>query len=104
MFEIVLWSTIIVGGSIVYGFLGGEPAPKEEKKNRGTKNKDNYKETYEYFMDLSLDRQHDYISNNLYLRDYKDELCYDNKQSTAREVARRAEKLGKSFIDRYDRF
>lgn len=104
MLEIVLWSGIIFGGSIVYAMLGGQPAPRENKRDNKKETKDNYKETYNYFIDLPLSEQHDYIDNNVYLNEYAKDLKYDNKQSTAREVARRADKMGRSFTDRYNRY
>ena len=103
MFEIIFWSVIIVGGSITYKLLGGESW--EENKTTNTKDKENhYKDTYDYFMKLNLEEQHEYIDYNLDLNYYKDELKYDNKESTAREVARRAEKYGKTFNNRYKKY
>ena len=65
------------------------------------KDKEIYDNTYNYFMSLTLEEQHKYINDNLDLRYYKDELLYDNKQSTARQVARRAVKYNKEFTNRY---
>lgn len=106
MLSIVLWSSIIIGGTVAYGALGGEykQVSKKDTNKKEENRVDNYKETYDYFMDLSLDEQHQYINNNLDLAYYKNDLLYDNKQSTAREVARRADKLGKSFTNRYSRY
>ena len=101
MLEIIIWSGIIVGSSIVYQILGGKPAPKEE--NCECK-KDHYKETYDYFMNLSLDEQHAYIKDNYYLSEYTYELLYNTKESTARQVARRANCMGKSFNNRFSRY
>ena len=50
MLEIVLWSGIIFGGSIVYAMLGGQPAPRENKRDNKKETKNNYKETYNYFF------------------------------------------------------
>ena len=66
-----------------------------------SKEQEIYDNTYNYFMSLTLEEQHKYINDNLDLRYYKDELLYDNKQSTARQVARRAVKYNKEFTNRY---
>ena len=100
MLEIIFWSTIILGGSIVYGALGGECTKTEHVQKKNPKG-NHYKDTYEYFSKLSLDEQHKYINDNLDLREWKSDLIYDNKQSTARQVARRAEKLDKTFNNRH---
>ena len=101
MLEIIIWSGIIVGSSIAYQMLGGKPAPKEEKYEE---KKDNYNETYDYFMKLSLEEQHRYIMENLYLSEYSYELLYDTKESTARQVARRASYMGRIFNNRFSRY
>ena len=101
MLEIIVWSGIIMGGTIAYQMLGGKPAPKEEKCEE---KKDNYRETYEYFMQLSLDEQHNYIKENYYLSEYSYELLYNTKESTARQVARRANYMGKSFNNRFSKY
>ena len=102
MFEIIFWSGVIAVGTIAYGLLGGEykeitSKPKSDKNN-------NYEDTKKYFDKLTLDEQYKYIDDNRYLREYSKELKYDNRESTSREVARRADKLGRSFTDRYDRY
>ena len=105
MLEIIFWSGVIAVGPLVYGLLGGEYkeiSPKPKKNTSDTA--DNYKSTKDYFDKLSLDEQHQYIDNNIYLNEYSKELKYDNRESTSREVARRADKLGRSFTDRYDRY
>ena len=102
MLEIIFWSSVIVVGPLVYGLLGGEykeitSKPKSDKNN-------NYEDTKKYFDKLTLEEQHRYIDENKYLNEYSTELKYDNRESTSREVARRADKLGRSFTDRYDRY
>ena len=107
MLEIIVWSSIIIGGCAAYQMLGGKPAPKEEKcdyKKEKKEKKDNYRETYDYFMQLSLDEQHNYIKENYYLSEYSYELLYNTKESTARQVARRANYMGKTFNNRYSRY
>ena len=102
MLEIIFWSSVIVVGPLVYGLLGGEYKEISPKPKKNTD--DNYKSTKDYFDKLTLEEQHQYIDNNKYLNEYSKELKYDNRESTSREVARRADKLGRSFIDRYDRY
>ena len=105
MFEILFWSGVIIVGPLVYGLLGGEYkeiSPKPKKNTSDTA--DNYKNTKEYFDKLTLNEQHKYIDDNRYLSEYSKELKYDNRESTSREVARRADKMGRSFTDRYDRY
>ena len=103
MLEIIVWSSIIMGGCAVYQMLGGKPAPKEESSKCKEK-VNNYDETYDYFMKLSLDEQHQYIKENFYLSEYSYELLYNTKESTARQVARRANYMGKSFNNRFSRY
>ena len=104
MLEIIFWSSVIVVGPLVYGLLGGEYKEISKPKKNTKDNKDNYKDTKDYFDKLTLEEQHQYINNNKYLCEYSTELKYNNRESTSREVARRADKLGRSFTDRYDRY
>ena len=104
MLEIIFWSGVIAVGTIAYGVLGGEYKEISPKPKKNTANKDNYRDTKNYFDKLSLEEQHQYIDNNKYLNEYSKELKYDNRESTSREVARRADKLGRSFTDKYDRY
>ena len=104
MFEIVFWSGVIAVGTIAYGVLGGEYKEISPKPKKNTANKDNYRDTKDYFDKLTLEEQYQYIDSNKYLNEYSTELKYDNRESTSREVARRADKLGRSFTDRYDRY
>ena len=104
MFEIVFWSGVIAVGTIAYGVLGGEYKEISPKPKKNTANKDNYRDTKDYFDKLTLEEQYQYIDSNKYLNEYSTELKYDSRESTSREVARRADKLGRSFTDRYDRY
>ena len=104
MLEIIFWSSVIAVGPLVYGLLGGEYKEISPKPKKNTANKDNYRDTKDYFDKLTLNEQHKYIDDNRYLSEYSKELKYDNRESTSREVARRADKLGRSFTDRYDRY
>ena len=103
MLEIALYSILIIAGSVIYSILDDKPKESIPTKDNSVKNKEQeiYDNTYNYFMSLSLEEQHKYINDNLDLRYYKDELLYDNKQSTARQVARRAVKYNKEFTNRY---
>ena len=103
MLEIIFWSGVIAVGTIAYGVLGGEYKEITPKPKKNTSD-DNYKSTKDYFDKLTLEEQHQYIDSNEYLNEYSTELKYDNRESTSREVARRADKLGRSFTDRYDRY
>ena len=55
-------------------------------------------------MKLSLDEQHAYIRDNFYLSEYSYELLYNTKESTARQVARRASYMGRVFNNRFSRY
>lgn len=103
MLEIALYSTLIIAGSVIYSILDDKPKESIPTKDNSVKNKEQeiYDNTYNYFMSLTLEEQHKYINDNLDLRYYKDELLYDNKQSTARQVSRRAVKYNKEFTNRY---
>ena len=103
MFEIIFWSGVIIVGPLVYGLLGGEYKEISPRKPKNDKN-NNYEDTKDYFDKLTLEEQHRYIDENKYLNEYSTELKYSNRESTSREVARRADKLGRSFTDRYDRY
>ena len=103
MLEIIVWSSIIMGGCAAYQMLGGKPTPKEESSKCKEK-VNNYDETYDYFMKLSLDEQHAYIRDNFYLSEYSYELLYNTKESTARQVARRASYMGRVFNNRFSRY
>ena len=104
MMEIIIWSGIIMGGSIIYQILGGKPAPKDPKEEKVKEKRDNYTETYDYFMKLTLDEQHQYIQDNYYLGEYSYELLYNTKESTARQVERRANYMGRVFNNRFSRY
>ena len=102
MLESIIWTGIILAGTAAYGVLNGGFKETEQKKSSNKDSKENhYKETYDYFSKLPLEEQHKYINDNLDLRYYKDELTYDTKEATARQVARRADKLEKTFNNRF---
>ena len=103
MLEIIVWSSIIMGGCAVYQMLGGKPAPKEESSKYKEK-VNNYDETYDYFMELALDGQHQYIKDNYYVGEYSYEVLYNTSESTARQVARRASRMNRTFDNRFSRY
>ena len=51
-----------------------------------------------------MDEQKEYIEWNADLKEYKDNLIYNNKESTAREVARLAYRKGKSYNNKNKRY
>jgi hypothetical protein len=105
MLSIVLWSSIIVGGSIAYGVLGGYEKSTSAKKENTTKSSDNkkdiYNETYNYIKSLSYDEQERYIHENYKLSQYenhiKRNISLNDKHQTARFIADIAVREGRSF-------
>ena len=105
MLSIVLWSSIIVGGSIAYGVLGGyekEKSTKEiETMEKSTNNEKIYNETYDYIKTLSYDEQERYIHENYKLSQYenhiKRNISLNDKHQTARFIADLAVREGRSF-------
>lgn len=61
-------------------------------------------DTYDYWMSLSYDDQRDYFNNNEYLKIYTNDFYENDRELTARHMQHIADKLGKSFIDKYDRY
>lgn len=82
---------------VVHHILSEKLACKEEKVKG---KQDNYTETYDYFMTLTLDEQHQYIKENYYLSEYSYEFLYNNKEDTAHNVAKRAEYMNTTFNDK----
>lgn len=102
MSSILLWGTIIVGGSFLYIGLGGQPSKKEEKEQKEELHYD--KETYEYFCKLPLDEQERYFQENLDLRYYKDDSTVgltNDKYLNAKHAEEISRRTGKPFTDRY---
>lgn len=98
--EIVIWGAICVVGPFAYIALGGNPAKKSQSKDE-CKCENYGKDTYEYFMKLTLQEQHDYINSNLDLAEYSWQLCYNDKHQTAKHVADFADRRGKKYTNRY---
>ena len=100
MFSIILWTSVIVGGSVAYCAMGGQAAPKSKDNNNSiTNNKSNEELTEEYFNSLTLEQQQRYFRDNLDLRYYAnscdtgltDDKYYNAKH--AREISRRTGKV-----------
>ena len=98
MLAILIWIIIILKKFVVYHILSEKLACKEEKTNN--KEKNNYDETYDYFMKLTLNEQHQYIKENYYLSEYSYEFLYNNKEDTAHNVAMRAQYMNTTFNDK----
>lgn len=103
MLSIVLWSSIIIGGSIAYGVLGGYEKSSQSKEIESTSdNKENvWNETYDYIKSLSYDEQERYIHENYKLSQYenhiKRNISLNDKHQTARFIADIAVREGRSF-------
>ena len=69
-------------------------------EEKAKEKQDNYTETYDYFMTLTLAEQHQYIKENYYLSEYSYEFLYNNKEDTAHNVAKRAEYMNTTFNDK----
>ena len=103
MLSIVLWSSIIVGGSIAYGVLGGYEKSSQSKETETTSDNKNkiYDETYDYIKSLSYEEQERYIHENYKLSQYenhiKRNISLNDKHQTARFIADLAVREGRSF-------
>ena len=105
MLSVMLWTGVIIGGSVVYMALGGADSTKHntnEEVNKCAVNraKNNEELTYDYFNKLSLEQQEKYFNDNLDLKYYKeDSTCgFTNDKYYnaihAKEISRRT---GKTF-------
>ena len=99
MLGISILIIIILGGLGAYHILTEKLTFKKEKVIIN-KEKNNYDETYEYFMKLTLNEQHQYIKENYYLSEYSYEFLYNNKEDTAHSVAMRAQYMNTTFNDK----
>ena len=71
----------------------------------GSNNEESNNETYKYWKDLSYDDQESYFNNNEYLRDYMNSHYYPtNREMTAKKVQELADRMNRSFINKYDRY
>ena len=68
-------------------------------------NEDTNNETYEYWKDLTYQEQESYFNNNEYLKDYiKNDYYPNDREMTAKHVQQIADKLGREFTNKYDRY
>ena len=105
MLSVMLWTGVVIGGSVVYMALGGADSTKHntnDEVNKCAVNRANNNEelTYDYFNKLSLEQQERYFNDNLDLKYYKeDSTCgFTNDKYYnaihAKEISRRT---GKTF-------
>lgn len=94
----LIWSSIIILGSISYMLLSDGEVKEKEIIEEVKEENNNYDKTYLYFSNLSLSDQKIYMEYNLDLKDYKDILT-DNRYFNAKKVANIAEKLNKEFTN-----
>ena len=105
MLSTILWTGIIIGGSVVYMALGDADSTNSntnDEVNKCAINRANNNEelTYDYFNNLTLEQQERYFNDHLDLKYYKeDSTCgftndkYHNSIH-AKEISRRT---GKAF-------
>jgi hypothetical protein len=71
----------------------------------GSNNEESNNETYKYWSDLSYDDQESYFNNNEYLKDYINSHYYpNNREITAKKVQELADKMNRSFTNKYARY
>ena len=71
----------------------------------GSNNEESNNETYNYWKDLSYDDQESYFNNNEYLKDYINSHYYPtNREITAKKVQELADKMNRSFTNKYARY
>ena len=71
----------------------------------GNNNEESNNETYNYWMNLSYQEQEEYFNNNEYLKDYiKNDYYSNSRELTAKHVQEIADKLGREFTNKYDRY
>lgn len=98
MLSIIVYGSIIIGGAIAYGALGGEYKTIERQEEKKELN------TYDYFSSLTLEEQRRYYENNLDLRYYKDDVTVgltDDRYFNAKHAEEIARRTGKEFTNRH---
>lgn len=71
----------------------------------GSNNEETNNETYKYWSELSYDDQESYFNNNEYLKDYINSHYYpNNREITAKKVQELADRMNRSFTNKYDRY
>lgn len=61
-------------------------------------------ETYDYWMTLTYDEQKHYFENNQYLKIYTNDFYEKDRHLTAQHMQHIANKLGREFTNKYDRY
>ena len=61
-------------------------------------------ETYDYWMRLTYDEQKQYFENNEYLKIYTNDFYEKDRHLTAQHMQHIADKLGREFTNKYDRY
>lgn len=61
-------------------------------------------ETYDYWMTLTYDEQKQYFENNQYLKIYTNDFYEKDRHLTAQHMQHIADKLGREFTNKYDRY
>ena len=61
-------------------------------------------ETYDYWMTLTYDEQKQYFENNQYLKIYTNDFYEKDRHLTAQHMQHIADKLGREFVNKYDRY
>lgn len=72
----------------------------EENNNISNDNSD----TYDYFMRLTSEEQREYFENNEYLNEYLNDFYENNRYQTAKVTQEIANRLGRQFTNKYDRY
>ena len=73
--------------------------------NNNNNNTIDENETYKYWMNLDYNEQEFYFNNNEYLKDYiKNDYYPNDRKLTAKHVAEIADKLNRTFTNKYDRY
>ena len=71
----------------------------------GSNNEETNNETYKYWSELSYDDQESYFNDNEYLKDYINSHYYpNNREITAKKVQELADKMNRSFTNKYARY
>lgn len=98
MLSYILSGLAEVALEVVNGVLTGS-------NNESSNNEESNNETYNYWKDLSYDDQESYFNNNEYLKDYINSHYYpNNREITAKKVQELADKMNRSFTNKYARY
>ena len=101
MFSATAWSLIIIGECMAYLILASDKV-ETTYESKAKSNKNNSKDTYEYFSKLTLDYQKKYYNNNLDLKYYKNDSTVgltDDKHFNAKHASEISRRTGKAFTN-----